>query len=105
MKHLWRALLVVLVLGAFMPGRSAAQGISTQTGGGQGAGLQLGQATKALPFRDGVGVIMLCERKEAASPIPTREQLVDNLTRTRLDTLARRYLRDLRRTAYVDLRV
>jgi hypothetical protein len=43
MKHLWRALLLVLVLGAFMPGRSAAQGISTQTGGGQGAGLQLGQ--------------------------------------------------------------
>jgi len=43
MKHLWRALLVVLVLGAFMPSRSAAQGISTQTDGGQGAGLQLGQ--------------------------------------------------------------
>jgi hypothetical protein len=43
MKHLWRALLLVLVLGAFMPSRSAAQGTSTQTGGGQGAGLQLGQ--------------------------------------------------------------
>src|SRR6266513_2511288 len=43
MKHLWRALFVVLVLGAFMPGRSAAQGSSPQTGGGQGAGLQLGQ--------------------------------------------------------------
>ena len=67
--------------------------------------LQPGQASKPLPFRDGAGVIMLCERKEAPSPIPTREQLVDNLTRQRLDTLARRYLRDLRRTAYVDLRV
>ena len=44
MKHLWRALLVVLVLGAFMPSRSAAQGaVPTQTGGGQGTGLQLGQ--------------------------------------------------------------
>ncbi len=43
MKHVWRALLLVLVLGAFMPGRSAAQGTSTQPGGGQGAGLQLGQ--------------------------------------------------------------
>ncbi len=43
MKHLWRALLVVLVLGAFMPSRSAGQGLSPQTGGGQGAGLQLGQ--------------------------------------------------------------
>jgi hypothetical protein len=44
MKHLWRALLLVLVIGAFMPSRSAAQGLPTQTGGGQGAGLQqLGQ--------------------------------------------------------------
>jgi hypothetical protein len=43
MKHLWRALFVVLVLGAFMPSRSAAQGVSAQTDGGQGGGLQLGQ--------------------------------------------------------------
>ena len=43
MKHLWRALCLVLVLGAFMPSRSAAQGISTQTGGGQGAGVPLEQ--------------------------------------------------------------
>ncbi|MEA2706474.1 MAG: hypothetical protein QOH22_1262, partial [Gemmatimonadaceae bacterium] len=33
MKHLWRALFFVLVLGVFMPSRSAAQGIP-QTGGG-----------------------------------------------------------------------
>jgi hypothetical protein len=43
MKHLWRALFVVLVLGAFMPSRSAAQGSLNPSGGGQGAGLQLGQ--------------------------------------------------------------
>src|SRR5688500_12796785 len=43
MKHLWRALLVVLVLSAFMPGRSAAQGTLPQTGRGQGAGSWLGQ--------------------------------------------------------------
>jgi hypothetical protein len=43
MKQLWRALLVVLVLSAFMPGRSAAQGPSTQAGRGQGAGFELGQ--------------------------------------------------------------
>src|SRR2546423_55406 len=45
MKHVWRALFLVLVLGAFMPSRSAAQGALTQAGGGQGAGLQqqLGQ--------------------------------------------------------------
>ena len=67
--------------------------------------LQPGQPSKPLQFHDGFGVVMLCERKEAPSPIPTRDQLVENLTRQRLDTLARRYLRDLRRTAYVDLRV
>jgi len=43
MKHLLRALLVVLVLGAFMPSRSAAQGSQNPPGGGQGAGSQLGQ--------------------------------------------------------------
>jgi hypothetical protein len=43
MKHVWRALFLVLVLSAFMPGRSAAQGISPQPGGGQGAGLELRQ--------------------------------------------------------------
>jgi peptidyl-prolyl cis-trans isomerase SurA len=67
--------------------------------------LQLGQPSKVLNFRDGAGVIMVCERKDPPSPIPTREQVVDNLTRQRLDTLARRYLRDLRRAAYVDMRV
>src|SRR6202171_2723083 len=43
MKHLWRALLIVLVLSAFMPSRSAAQGGLNTSGGGQGAGLQLGE--------------------------------------------------------------
>jgi hypothetical protein len=43
MKQLWRALFAALVIGAFMPSRSAAQGIQTQNPGGQGAGLQLNQ--------------------------------------------------------------
>jgi len=43
MKQLCRALFLVLVIGAFMPSRSAAQGIQTQNPGGQGAGLQLNQ--------------------------------------------------------------
>ena len=42
MKHLWGALLV-LALSAFMPGHLSAQGVSTQTGKAQGAGLELGQ--------------------------------------------------------------
>ena len=42
MKQLCRALFAVLVIGAFMPSRSAAQG-QPQNPGGQGAGLQLSQ--------------------------------------------------------------
>ena len=69
------------------------------------APLQVGQASKPINGTDGVGVIMLCERKEPPSQIPTRDQLGNNLARARLDTLARRYLRDLRRNAFVDMRV
>jgi hypothetical protein len=43
MKQLWRALVSALVIGAFMPSRSTAQGASTQSAGGQGTGSQLGQ--------------------------------------------------------------
>jgi hypothetical protein len=43
MKHLWRALFVVLALSAFMPSRSAAQGAYPPPGGRQGAGLTLYQ--------------------------------------------------------------
>jgi peptidyl-prolyl cis-trans isomerase SurA len=67
--------------------------------------LQIGQASKPLNTGSGATVVMVCGRKEAKAEIPTREQLVENLTRQRLDTLARRYLRDLRRAAYVDMRV
>ena len=42
MKHLWRALVLVLVLSAFMPGRSGAQATSTPAGQ-HGTGLALGQ--------------------------------------------------------------
>lgn len=43
MRQLCRALFLVLVIGAFMPSLSAAQGIQTPNPGGQGAGLQLNQ--------------------------------------------------------------
>jgi peptidyl-prolyl cis-trans isomerase SurA len=67
--------------------------------------LKVAEASKPLLLGDGVGVLMVCERNEAPSPVPTREQLRENLLRQRLETLARRYLSDLRRTANVDMRV
>ena len=52
----------------------------------------------------GVAVIMVCEREEAEAQLPRREEILANLTRQRIDIQARRFLRDLRRSAYIDLR-
>ena len=64
-----------------------------------------GQVSRPFPVEGGVGVIILCERKDASAPqAPTPDQIRDTIGRERLDVLARRYLRDLRRGAYVDVR-
>jgi peptidyl-prolyl cis-trans isomerase SurA len=67
--------------------------------------LTAGQVSKPFPVEGGVGIVMLCDRKDAPAPkLPTADQVRDNLGREHLDVLARRYLRDLRRGAYVDIR-
>jgi peptidyl-prolyl cis-trans isomerase SurA len=66
--------------------------------------LGIAEASKPLAIPGGVGVIMVCERKEPPGGLPTRDEITEQLGRTRLDALARRYLRDLRRGAYVDIR-
>jgi peptidyl-prolyl cis-trans isomerase SurA len=70
-------------------------------------GLEPGQASQPIVQRNGVGVIMMCEKPVASGPppVPTREEVTEALMRQRLDTLARRYIRDLRRTAFVDVRL
>jgi peptidyl-prolyl cis-trans isomerase SurA len=67
--------------------------------------LKIGEPSKPVNFGDVFGVIMVCDRQEAPSPVLTREQVADTLQHQRLATLAQRYLRDLRRAAYVDMRV
>ncbi|MGC2198922.1 MAG: peptidylprolyl isomerase [Stellaceae bacterium] len=69
-------------------------------------GLEPGQPSQPIVQKNGVGVIMLCDKAAPSAPtIPTREEVAETLMRQRLDTLARRYMRDLRRTAFVDVRV
>ncbi|HUB97292.1 MAG TPA: peptidylprolyl isomerase [Stellaceae bacterium] len=65
--------------------------------------LKIAEPSKPLPLAGGVGVVMVCQRKDTQT-LPTREQMSDNIARERLDALARRYMRDLRRGAYVDIR-
>ncbi|HEX3953632.1 MAG TPA: peptidylprolyl isomerase [Stellaceae bacterium] len=67
--------------------------------------LKVGQASEPIIQRNGVGVIMICGKNDPGGGAITRDQVADSLLRQRLDTVARRYLRDLRRNAYVDVRV
>jgi len=70
-------------------------------------GLEPGQSSQPIVQKNGVGVIMVCEKAAVSSSptVPSREDVGETLMRQRLDTLARRYMRDLRRTAFVDVRV
>src|SRR5579884_3828256 len=68
--------------------------------------LEVGQPSKPILQRNGVGVLMVCGKTapQAAKEL-TREDVAEMLLRQRLDGLARRYMRDLRRAAFVDVRV
>ncbi len=66
--------------------------------------LAVGKASEPIVVSGGVLVVMVCERK-AQSDLPPRKQIEEGLLNQRLDIQARRYMRDLRRAAYVDMRV
>lgn len=66
--------------------------------------LELNQPSKPVILDNGVLVIMVCERDEPTG-LPSREEIEESLTRQRVDMLARRYMRDLRRAAFLDLRL
>src|SRR6516225_10053999 len=69
------------------------------------AQLEVGQASQPIVQKNGVGVIMVCEKAVPNTTLPTRDEIANQLARQRAENLARRYLRDLRRTAFVDVRV
>ena len=66
--------------------------------------MPIGQVSQPIVQKNGVGVIMVCGKADSATPKLTRDDVTESLVRQRLDTLSRRYMRDLRRTAYVDVR-
>ncbi len=69
------------------------------------AALEPGQAAAPIPQRSGLLLVMLCSRSEPESVLPSRQQIEERIGQSRLDLLARRYIRDLRRAAFVDIRV
>jgi peptidyl-prolyl cis-trans isomerase SurA len=67
--------------------------------------LKVGEASEPLQSDTGITLVMVCERQDPPDQMPSRDQIADNLTRQRLDLIARRYLSDLRRQAFIDVRV
>jgi peptidyl-prolyl cis-trans isomerase SurA len=67
--------------------------------------LKVAEASHPVPLRGGIGVLMVCDREAGPSALPSRDDVADKLTRDRFENLARRYLRDLRRAAFVEQRV
>lgn len=69
------------------------------------AKLDTGIASKPVRLPTGVSVMMVCERVEPPSNIPQRDEIKPRLRARKLDILARRYLRDLRRDAFIESRI
>jgi peptidyl-prolyl cis-trans isomerase SurA len=67
--------------------------------------LPIGTPSEPIVQQNGVGVIMVCSKTKPQGTKVTREEVSESILKQRLDTVARRYLQDLRRNAYVDVRV
>lgn len=67
--------------------------------------LQVGQATRPFgSIQEGVRTLVICGRDEADPTAPTFDQVYNQLSEERVNTRARRYLRDLRRDAIIEFR-
>lgn len=66
--------------------------------------LKVGQPSQPLLSEDGLRVIMICERTDPPSNLPNRQAVQRMLAEQRMELQARRLLRDLRQTAFVDIR-
>lgn len=66
------------------------------------ATLPIGLASEPIPISAGVSLLVICARENGGVD---RELIRDSLVNQRLDLLSRRYLRDLRKAANVDIRL
>ncbi|NQV81938.1 MAG: peptidylprolyl isomerase [Alphaproteobacteria bacterium] len=66
--------------------------------------LDVGVVSVPVRTEDGVHVLMVCDREQPEVPEPDRKAIENSIGQARLSMLARRYLRDLRRDAVVDVR-
>jgi peptidyl-prolyl cis-trans isomerase SurA len=67
--------------------------------------LQVGETSEPVRVAEGVMIATLCDRKgNDPGALPTREQVRQRLGNERFNLVLQRYMRDLRQTAFVDIR-
>jgi peptidyl-prolyl cis-trans isomerase SurA len=64
----------------------------------------VGEPSNAIPGPGGVAIFVVCDRGDSTGEV-SRVAIADRLASERLETLARGYLSDLRRAAYIDIRL
>lgn len=70
------------------------------------AALPAGGVARPVSTDKGLMVLMMCERKDAVSvELPSKEAIRRMIENERMDMLTRRYLRDLRRAAFIEIRL
>ncbi|MBU0725926.1 MAG: peptidylprolyl isomerase [Alphaproteobacteria bacterium] len=69
------------------------------------ANLEVGQASDSVALPGGAALIVLCGREATISDLPSRPEIRQRLENEKLEVLARRLMRDLRRAAFVDIRI
>lgn len=67
--------------------------------------LKAGSISPTIALPDRQVMLGICSRQDPPTPLPSRDEIRDRLQRERLDLLARRYLRDLRQAAFIDIRM
>lgn len=67
--------------------------------------LKVGQVSAPFATPEGIQLLMLCEKTELPVAAPQREKVREQLFRDKLALAAQKYMRDLRRAAFIDIRL
>ncbi|MCH2396559.1 peptidylprolyl isomerase [Oceanibaculum sp.] len=69
------------------------------------ATVEVGKASAPVPLPGGVSVFVVCDRESVMSDLPSRPEIRQRLENEKLEVLARRLMRDLKRAAFIDIRI
>ena len=67
--------------------------------------LEKDETSEPIPVEKGIFLVTICDRNDDDAGLPSRQEIRQRLGDRRLNMLVQRYMRELRRTAFVDVRV